>query len=80
MFFKSKKIDVPISNETKQVDAVEFWQVQWYSRYGNFHGDIEQENEVFTNEQAAKDFAESIRNAFKLLRFTSGTKVKLFKK
>lgn len=78
LFFK--KTTTPISNETKEVEAVQLWQVTWYSRHGAYSGDVEKEYEVFTSEQAAKDFADALEAAFKLLRYKHGTGVTLTKR
>lgn len=80
MFFKIKKILTPISNEVKETDAIEFWQVRWHSRYGKWSNEFSEENEVFLNEKDANDFAQSLKNAFKLIRHTYGTEVQVFKK
>jgi len=73
LFFK--KTAVPVLNEVREVETVQLWQVTWYSRRGRWDSDIEKEYEVFTSEEAANDFAQSLRNAFKLLRFTYGNEV-----
>lgn len=70
-----KPVEVPATNETKTVDGVQVWTVRWLSRYGEFSGNVREEVAAFVNEQEAKDFKESIENAFKLLRHTSGTTV-----
>ncbi len=78
LFFK--KTSVPVSNEMKEVDAVQLWQVTWWSRHGAYSSDLEKEFEVFTSEQEANDFANALRAAYKLLRHTSGTEVKMEKR
>lgn len=75
----SKKLTVPNSNETKQVDAVQLWEVRWQSRYGEYHTDTQPEMECFTSEIEAKAFAESLRAAFKLIRHTRGNDVEIRK-
>lgn len=69
LFFK--KTEVPISNKVKEVETVQLWVVTWYSRYGPYSGDVQKEYEAFTSEEEANTFAESLRNAFKLIRHTN---------
>lgn len=79
-FLKRKKIKVPVSNETKYVDAVQLWIVTWHSRCGEFYMNVVKEHEAFTSKEAAYDFAESLKKAHILLRNTSGTSVKVYTK
>lgn len=65
-----KKLTIPKTNETKQIDAVQLWEVRWMSRYGEFSSDTRPEVEVFTSEADAIVFAESLRNAYRLIRHT----------
>ncbi len=51
-----KKLTVPDSNKTKEVEAVQLWEVKWISRYGPYSSDIKQEVEVFTSEEKAQFF------------------------
>lgn len=71
----TKPITVPASNETKTIDAVQLWEVRWTSRHGAFSTDTRPEMEGFPTEAEAEAFATSLRNAFTLVRHTSGTKV-----
>lgn len=77
MFFK--KLTVPQSNETEQVDALEVWSVRWYSRNGEFYTDVKEECEFFTSENTANEFAESLRAAFRLIRHSSKNQVNVTK-
>lgn len=70
-----KKLKVPATNEVKEIDAVQMWEVRWKSRYGQFNGDTRPELECFPSEIAANEFAEALRAAFKLIRHTSGDNV-----
>lgn len=70
-----KKLTVPFTNATRETDAVQLWEVRWTSRYGEYHYCTKPEMEAFTSPEAADEFAESLRNAFKLIRHTDGTKV-----
>lgn len=70
-----RSLIVPRSNETKTIDVAQLWDVRWNSRHGEYSGDIRPQLECFTSEEAADAFAESLRNAFKLIRTTSGNNV-----
>lgn len=75
-----KWLSVPVSNEQKQIEVVQTWEVRWQSRYGEFSQDTQPELECFTSEDEAITFAQSLRNAFALIRHTSGNKVCIRKK
>ena len=65
---------------TKQLTSgIDTWVVEWTRRYGRFSGDTEQCYQVFTNKEEAKEFANSIRRAHKLIGNTSGTHVSVKK-
>lgn len=66
-----KKLTVPSSNETKQVDAVQLWEVRWRSRNGEYHSDTRPEVETFTSEKEAEAFKKALENAFALTKTTS---------
>lgn len=66
----TKKLRVPVSNHTHLVEAVQMWEVRWYSRHGKFSSDIKPELECFTTEADANAFALSLRAARRLLRHT----------
>lgn len=70
-----KQTEVPASNEVKTIENVQLWYVGWISRDGDASWNTNKETEAFTSEQEANDFAQSLRNAFKLLRHTSNTRV-----
>jgi hypothetical protein len=67
-----KKLTVPLTNKTKEVEAVQLWEVRWTSRHGEYSSDTRPEMEAFTSPEAAHEFADALKNAFKLLRHTSG--------
>tara|TARA_R110000772_G_scaffold50163_5_gene115388 strand:+ start:882 stop:1121 length:240 start_codon:yes stop_codon:yes gene_type:complete len=64
-----KKIFVP-SGEKTELTAYESWQVKWVSRCGVWADDTEKEAEVFTNKEEADKFAQELKAAFKLLKYT----------
>jgi hypothetical protein len=66
----TKKLTVPTTNDVKEVDTVQTWQVRWLSRNDKWHSSLFPELEVFLSEKDANDFADSLRNAYKLVRNT----------
>lgn len=76
-----KKTTVPLSNETKVIDTVQLWQVDWKSWKGEYpFMRVTPEIEVFTSEEEANSFAESLRQAFKLVRQTDHDEVTITKR
>lgn len=70
-----KTVDVTIpSGETVDLQGLETWQVTWQRRYsagmGFRHTSHEPVGQLFTNEQAARDFAKALRDAYALVRNT----------
>ena len=51
------------------------WEVRWTSRHGEYSGNTQPQLECFTSIAAAEEFAVSLRNAFALVRHTSGTTI-----
>jgi glutamate dehydrogenase/leucine dehydrogenase len=74
-----KWLTVPWSNETKQIQVMQTWEVRWQSRNGEYSGNVKPEAEVFTSEEEAVEFANSLKKAFRLIRHTSGTSVSISK-
>jgi hypothetical protein len=75
-----KWLTVPKTNETKEVEAVYLYEVRWRSRTGEYGSDTRPEVEGFVTQELADAFATSLRNAYKLLRTTSGTDVSVVTK
>lgn len=75
----TKKITVPETNGTKEIETLQTWTVEWTSRYNQWQSGTKQEFEVFTSEKEALDFKLALQNAFKLIRHTSRTDVKITK-
>lgn len=71
----TKLLTVLVSNETREIEVAQLWEVRWQSRHGEYSMDVRPEIEAFPTRQAAEEFAESLRNAFDLVRHTSGTNV-----
>lgn len=74
-----KSLLVPFSNKTKTIDAVQLWEVRWKSRFGAYASDTREEVECFTDVELANEFAQALKNAFSLLRHTSGARVSVIK-
>ena len=68
--------NILVSNDEKEeLKTYESWFVKWESRNGEFRGDVEPEATLFTSKEEAEKFAKQLREAFKLIRHTSGTNV-----
>ncbi|TCJ00448.1 hypothetical protein [Cytobacillus praedii] len=52
---------------------VETWAVRWNIKYGEFSSDQKEVAQFFTSKEEAKDFAESLKRANKLLGHTCST-------
>lgn len=50
---------------------IETWVVRWNQRYGEYSGDYKEVAQFFQNKEEAKDFAESLQRANKLLGHSS---------
>lgn len=79
--FILKWLTVPESNRTREVEAVQMWEVRWWSvalRYGPQMAicSTSPELECFTSEEEANAFVTSLTNALALLRNT-GLKVEV---
>lgn len=73
-----KKLFVP-SGQQQELTVYESWCVRWRSRYGQYGSDTQDEMEIFTTKEDAEKFATELRNAFKLIKHTSGTRVEVIK-
>lgn len=71
-----KWLSIP-SGEKVEVKAYKTWVVRWYSRNGECSYDTQPEAEIFTSKDDADKFARELQNAFKLIRHTFGTWVKV---
>jgi len=70
-WFKTKRVEKPEDNTTHEVEAVQLTYVRWTSRHGSYSHHTRSEMEAFPSEKDANDFAESLRQAHRLLRNTS---------
>ena len=78
MFWQKKKLQVPENNENKEIESIQLWYVSWYSRFTEYSTGTEKCVEAFPSKQEADTFAESLRNAFKLIKHTSGNVVRVW--
>lgn len=77
MFGVLKNLTVP-TGETKTIVAIKSWSVRWISKQGTYPFERKtEETEVFVSEETANTFAQSLRNAFKLLRYSADTKISI---
>lgn len=71
MFFKKKKIDVPVSNEIKEIEVIDTWILSWENHFPSYGGTIiykEKQYLVFTNEQEARETKDALEKAALLLK------------
>lgn len=73
-----KKLFVP-SGQKQELTAYEIYSVRWRSRQGQYRSDTQDEMEIFTTKEDAEKFATELRNAFKLIKHSSGTRVEVSK-
>lgn len=71
MFRKLVDIFVADRHNPVKLEGVETWIVEWNSRTGSYSSDIRSVCQAFTNKADANEFAQSLRQAFKLVRNTS---------
>lgn len=76
--FKRKTVAVP-TGETKTCEAADLWEVRWEGRNGPFSHDTFPTVEVFFTEESAKEFAERLRDAYKLLKITGVCHIEISK-
>jgi len=77
--FTFKKLTVPETNDTKEVDVIQLWEVRWISRHGEYSHHTQPELEAFTSYEKANEFATALKNANKLLRNKNNIDVRLEK-
>lgn len=80
MTWLKRKVEVPDPEQTVELEAVQLWRVDWISRYDSWHGSTQKESEVFTSEEDARTFEQTLKNAHKVLKNAgSETRVTLTK-
>lgn len=72
-----KQLLTLFSSKTKHVNAVQLYYVRWESRYGAYSHSVKPEVEAFPTLDEANTFADALRSAFKVIRHTSGNKVRV---
>lgn len=71
----TKFLDVPATNETRQIEVAQLWNVRWKSYRRGYvsedYPDVHLELEAFPTREDAETFAQSLRLAAKLWRHTA---------
>lgn len=65
--------------QKKEAKGFEAWTVTWYARYGEYHGDWKIVAKTFLSEEDAEKFAESLKEAKRLLQYTENIGIKITK-
>ena len=66
-----KKLFIPTS-EKQELQVYKTWAVRWTSRYDDYSGSTRCEMELFTTLESAEEFAHQLKDAFALIKHTSG--------
>jgi hypothetical protein len=67
----TKVINAP-AGVTVELEGIRTWTVRWESKRGNYPYTTKRpEVQMFTNKEDANHFAQSLRDAFKLIRHTA---------
>lgn len=61
--------------ETKKVECAKVWIVSWDARYGSYHGEWKRVSKAFLNENDAKVFAQSLKDAKSLLQIKESLRI-----
>jgi hypothetical protein len=75
----SDSFDIIDGTQIEYKSSRESWLVRWRSRHGDFSCDTKDEVEIFLSEEEARFFKLQLELAFKLLKYTNGTKVTMEK-
>lgn len=78
-FFTKKKENIITDVNTQEVEGAEVWVVTWQRRWGDFSTHVEMVAKAFLREQDAKTFADSLREAKKLLQDTDDIHINIEK-
>lgn len=65
--------------QKKEAKGFEAWTVTWYARYGEYHGDCKIVAKTFLSEEDAEKFAESLKEAKRLLQYTENICIEITK-
>ena len=63
--------------ETRKVECAKVWMVSWDARYGSYSGDWKRVSKAFLNENDAEAFAQSLKDAQKLLQIKEGLRIEV---
>lgn len=63
--------------ETRKVECAKVWMVSWDARYGSYHSERKRVSKAFLDPEEAKTFAQSLRDAQKLLQMEENLRIKL---
>lgn len=72
-----KKLVSAPSGQTVNLEGLETWMVSWTSRHGVYSCDTRLQFQAFTNSEDAEHFAQSLRDAFRLVKHTAQTDVRV---
>ena len=74
---------VPYSSGNKfdpaRFDNITNWEVRWKSRSGDFSSDVRSEVAGFTSKETATEFAQTLKDAHKMLRNTNRIGIGIYK-
>ena len=65
--------------QKKEAKGAEVWLVSWCARYGSYSDSWRKVAKAFLDEDDAKTFAKSLRDAQKLLQYEEGIEIKVTK-
>ena len=73
-----KKVENLVSKVvTEQVEGAKVWMVSWDARYGEYSSNFTRKAKAFFSSTDAEKFAESLRQAQKLLCYTENIRIKV---
>lgn len=79
MKFISKINSIFGVKKVKNVQGAEIYTVSWMSRFGDYSSDTNRVYKAFLTKEDAEEFAQSLRDAHKLLRNTNSIKITITK-
>lgn len=62
-------------HKVKDAEGAKVWMVSWDARYGEFSSEKERVSKAFLNYEDAEAFADSLKEAKKLLQYTEGINI-----
>lgn len=63
--------------ETRKVECAKVWMVSWNARYGSFNGDWKRVSKAFLNQDDARAFVKSLKDAKKLLQIEENLRIEV---